>query len=89
MHDGDTTIKTKHTITVVQQWQLMRQPGIMFNTNTVQIQWEDNLNLGTCGPTQCAKGKPQQIDSWGEKPIDNLASKLCNTYTQLVKSVCI
>ena len=32
--------------------------------------------LGTCGPTQCARGKPQQNYSQGEKPTDNLASTL-------------
>ena len=38
---------------------------------------QHKLNLGTCGPTQCAREKPQQIDScMRKKPTDNLASKL-------------
>ena len=47
-----------------------------FNANTVHRQ-QNTLNLGTCGPTQCAREKPQQIDScMRKKPTDNLASTL-------------
>ena len=39
----------------VQQRQLMREPGTTFNATTANV--KNNLNLGTCGPTQCSRGK--------------------------------
>ena len=40
----------------VQQEQLFRQLARDQNSN---IQYITKLNLGTCGPTQCAREKPQ------------------------------
>ena len=39
--------------------QLLRQPGAIMHT---QLKHSTKLNLGTCGPTQCAKEKPQQAE---------------------------